>query len=50
MYLINVLILIKNGVSRNFTPNYIESLSPSAYADIYSEVSVSRKILDYRPI
>ncbi len=43
-------ILIKKGVSRNFTPNYIESLSPSAYADIYSEVSVSRKILDYRPI
>ena len=43
-------ILIKKGVSRNFTPNYIKSLSPSAYADIYSEVSVSRKILDYRPI
>lgn len=42
-------LLIKNGVSRNFTPNYIENLSPSAYADIYSEVSVSRKILDYRP-
>ena len=42
-------ILIKNGVSRNFTPNYIENLSPSAYANIYSELSISRKILDYRP-
>ena len=41
-------ILIKNGVSRKFTPNYIENLSPSAYADIYSEILISRKILDYR--
>lgn len=42
-------ILIKNGVSRNFTSNYIENLSPSAYANIYSKVSISSKILDYRP-
>lgn len=42
-------ILKKAGVTKNFTPNYIEGLSPSAYADIYSGLSISPKILNYRP-
>lgn len=41
-------ILKKNGISRNFTPNYLESLSPSAYADIYSKIKISEKIINYR--
>jgi len=40
-------ILKKAGISKNFTPNYIEKLSPSAYADLYSNISVSSKITDY---
>ncbi|MGN1180249.1 MAG: hypothetical protein ACI4SD_03460 [Suilimivivens sp.] len=40
-------ILKKAGVTKNFTPNYIEGLSPSAYADIYTRLSVSSKILNY---
>ncbi len=40
-------ILKKAGISKNFAPNYIEKLSPSAYADIYSNVSISSKITDY---
>lgn len=41
-------ILKKNGVNRNFTPNYLENLSPSAYADIYSKIKISAKIKNYR--
>ncbi|MGN0376119.1 MAG: hypothetical protein ACI4ED_00635 [Suilimivivens sp.] len=40
-------ILKKAGVTKNFTPNYIEGLSPSAYADIYTRLPVSKKILNY---
>ena len=40
-------ILKKAGISKNFSPNYIENLSPSTYADIYSKLSVSPKITDY---
>jgi len=40
-------ILKKAGISKNFTPNYIEDLSPSAYADIYSHLSISSKITGY---
>lgn len=42
-------ILHKNGVRKNYTPNYIEGLSPSRYAEIYTRVSISPKIVDYRP-
>ena len=41
-------ILKKAGISKNFSPNYIENLSPSAYADIYSKLSVSSKIEHYK--
>lgn len=42
-------ILKKNGVTKKYTPNYIEGLSPSKYADIYTEITVSPKITGYRP-
>lgn len=42
-------ILRKNGVQKKFLPNYIENLSPSKYAEIYSSLQISRKILAYRP-
>ena len=42
-------ILLKNRVRKNFTPNYIEGLSPSKYAEIYTSVKISPKIIAYRP-
>ena len=42
-------VLRKNGVAKNFTPNYIEGLSPSRYAEIYSNVKISPKLYRYRP-
>ncbi|MCM1056697.1 MAG: hypothetical protein NC517_03720 [Firmicutes bacterium] len=42
-------ILHKNGLKKKFLPNYIENLSPSKYAEIYSSLQISRKVLDYRP-
>lgn len=42
-------ILHKNGVTRNYTQNYIEGLPPSKYAEIYSSVKISPKILNYFP-
>lgn len=40
-------ILKKNGVERNYIPNYIDGLSPAVYADIYSHLKISEKILNY---
>lgn len=40
-------ILKKNGITKNFTPNYIEGISPRQYAEIYSELQVSPKISSY---
>lgn len=40
-------ILKRNGVTKNFTPNYIEGISPREYADIYTAVSISPKIMNY---
>lgn len=42
-------ILLKAGIHRKYTPNYIEGLSPSAYADIYTKVSVSKKLYSISP-
>lgn len=41
-------ILKKNGVRKNYTPNYIDGLSPSLYADIYSRLKVSDKLVNYK--
>lgn len=43
-------ILKKAGVTKRFTPNYLEGMSPSAYTDIYAKLPVSQKILNYRPV
>ncbi len=40
-------LLKKAGVNKNFSPNYLENLSPSAYADLYSKLPVSPKITNY---
>ncbi len=40
-------ILQKKGVQKNYTPNYIEGLSPRKYAEIYSNIQISPKILHY---
>lgn len=42
-------ILKRNGVTRNYTPNYLEGLSPSIYADIYARLKISEKLMDYHP-
>lgn len=42
-------VLHQNGLKKNFNINYIDSISPSQYAEIYSNVVISKKLLDYRP-
>ncbi len=42
-------ILARKGVRKKYTPNYIEGLSPSRYAEIYTRLEISPKITDYRP-
>ena len=42
-------ILKRNGIKKNYSPNYIDGLSPSKYADIYSRLKVSEKIINYSP-
>ena len=42
-------ILKKAGVTKQYTPNYMENISPSRYADLYNELTISPKILQYRP-
>ncbi len=39
-------ILIKNGVKKSFTLNYVEDLSASQYADLYLKVKVAPKIYE----
>ena len=40
-------ILKKKGITKNFSPNYIEGLSPRKYAEIYSETKVAKKIREF---
>lgn len=42
-------ILKKNGSEKNYTPNYIDGLSPSRYAEIYTSLQISPRIADCRP-
>lgn len=42
-------ILKKRGVDKGFTPNYVEALTPSAYADLYSRLQISHGIRHYTP-
>lgn len=40
-------ILKRNGVMKNYTFNYIETLSASDYAKLYTDISISKKITEY---
>ncbi len=40
-------LLKKAGVNRAYTPNYMEGMSPAAYADLYDAVKVSPGIKNY---
>lgn len=40
-------IVKKNGCTKNFTFNYIEEISPSSYASVYTSIRVSGKIRSY---
>lgn len=42
-------ILKKNGVTKNYVPNYVDEIPPSKYADLYSQLQISEKIIAYRP-
>lgn len=35
------------GITKNFPENYIDTLSPKTYADIYSNLKISKRYLDY---
>lgn len=39
--------LIKGGVNKAYTPNYMEGMSPAAYADLYASIKISPKIEHY---
>ena len=42
-------IVKRNGCTKNFILNEMEGISPSLYADIYSKLKVSKKIIGYLP-
>lgn len=42
-------ILHTNGLNKAYSQNYIESVPASVYADIYSSLQISEKIINYRP-
>ena len=42
-------ILHTNGLNKAYSQNYIESIPASVYADIYSNLTISDKIINYRP-
>ena len=42
-------IVRRNGCSKNFSFNEIDEVSPMVYADIYSKLKVSEKIMGYLP-
>jgi hypothetical protein len=35
------------GICKNFPENYITSISPKEYADIYTQLKISKKYMDY---
>lgn len=42
-------VLHQNGLKKNFSMNYIDSVSPSQYAQIYTDLKISPKITNYHP-
>ena len=41
-------LLLKAGVKKQYTPNYVEGIPPSKYAEIYSSLEISPKIVNFR--
>lgn len=41
-------VLLANGIKKQFRQNYTEGVSPSVYADIYSNIIIPNKIMNYR--
>ena len=35
------------GIHRNFPENYVDTLSPKEYADVYTHIKISKRFLDY---
>lgn len=42
-------VLHQNGLQKNYTLNYIDSVSPREYAEIYSSLKLPAKLMNYRP-
>lgn len=42
-------LLHKKGVKKNFTPNYLEHITASQYADIYTSIEISPRLISYQP-
>lgn len=42
-------ILLKNGIKKNYQLNYVEDLTPSQYADIYTTLKISKRIRTLHP-
>lgn len=42
-------LLHQKGVQKNYAINFIDGVSPSEYAQIYKQVKISKRILDYTP-
>jgi len=40
-------ILHKNGIQKQYTPNFVEEISPKEYAEIYSSLEISPRIQNY---
>ncbi len=40
-------VLKKNGIRKQYVPNYIENLSPKEYAEIYSSLEINPRIYHY---
>ena len=40
--------LKKAGVNKDYSPNYMEGMSPAAYADLYASVKISSGVRNYR--
>ena len=38
---------VEAGVKKAYTPNYMEGMSPAAYADLYTSIQISPKIEHY---
>ena len=42
--------IAKKMPDKKYRQNYIDTLSPSQYAELYTRLPVSKKLLDYMPL